>query len=454
MYEAGILALMGWWYHGWKGDPNARVDLIFPCFFPLGVAVLVNAYEMVSFSCLDRRRPINVIAVCFDVLICAGSTFCFLLLGLIDNDPVQDRLRTDSTQERWRRDQSKAMIFMIVFCFLHALFIIMASVGCVYSGILKNRARRRRRIARNRAQMARFANERRRQMDVDKAQVGAPVEDVGQSEERSAERNSRGTESTQSTELEGNGRKTRERSSRATEAGIYVVPRGVEFLLKGPPILSKYCTRHHGDQTRRRRYAGYPFAPLSTTVMACALVTQKYVFKGQELSAKAKERRGTFRYSESGPSYRARFSSGRFVGPNGFNIKPGVHQPSTHRLLCMVIATNNQDALPSQKALRKERKISGEAGDNKKRKKHNGETAEEKAERKKQEKSELGCWRYSDRGNRSLDDANLCTSPAGPAPDPNETEEQRKRRLRKEEEEKKEKFARTERGAKETTECV
>ncbi|KAK3497437.1 uncharacterized protein B0T23DRAFT_438299 [Neurospora hispaniola] len=431
MYEAGILALMGWWYHGWKGDPNARVDLIFPCFFPLGVAVLVNAYEIVSFSCLDRRRPINVIAVCFDVLICAGSTFCFLLLGLIDNDPVQDRLRTDSTQERWRRDQSKAMIFMIVFCFLHALFIIMASVGCVYSGILKNRARRRRRIARNRAQMARFANERRRQMDVDKAQVGAPVEDVGQSEERSDERNSRGTESTQSTELEGNERNTRER----------------------------FSTRHHGDQARRRRYAGYPSAPLSTTVLACALVTQKY----------ARERRGTSRYvlSESGPSYRARFSSGRFVGPNGFNIKPGgwtvIHQPSTHRLPCMVIATNNQDALPSQKALRKERKISGEAGDNKKRKKHNGETAEEKAERKKQKKSELGCWRYSDRGNRSLDDANLCTSPAGPAPDPNETEEQRKRRLRKEEEKKKEKkgeegettkFARTERGAKETTECV
>ncbi|KAK3488506.1 hypothetical protein B0T13DRAFT_97590 [Neurospora crassa] len=213
MYEAGILALMGWWYHGWKGDPNARVDLIFPCFFPLGVAVLVNAYEIVSFSCLDRRRPINIIAVCFDVLICAGSTFCFLLLGLIDNDPVQDRLRTDSTRERWRRDQSKAMIFMIVFCFLHALFIIMASVGCVYSGILKNRARRRRRIARNRTQMTRFADERRRQMDVDKAQVGAPVEDVGQSEERSAERNSRGTELTQSTELEGNERRTRERLS-------------------------------------------------------------------------------------------------------------------------------------------------------------------------------------------------------------------------------------------------
>lgn len=63
--------------------------------------------------------------------------------------------------------------------------------------------------------MARFANERR-----NKAQVGAPVEDVGQSEERSAERNSRGTESTESRELEGNGRNTRERSSRATEAGM------------------------------------------------------------------------------------------------------------------------------------------------------------------------------------------------------------------------------------------
>ncbi|ESA44261.1 hypothetical protein GE21DRAFT_1944 [Neurospora crassa] len=81
----------------------------------------------------------------------------------------------------------------------------------------------------------------------------------------------------------------------------------------------------------------------------------------------------------------------------------GVHQPLTHRLPCMVIAANNQDALPSQKALRKERKISGEAGDNKKRKKHNGETVEEKAERKKQKKSQLGSWRYGDRGNRSLE---------------------------------------------------
>ncbi|KAK3355477.1 hypothetical protein B0H65DRAFT_516386 [Neurospora tetraspora] len=217
IYEAGILAVMGWWYHGWKGNPNARVDLIFPCFFPLGVAVIVNAYEIVSFSCLDRRRPINVIAVCFDILICAGSTFCFLLLGLIDNDQVQDRLRTDSTRERWKKDQSKAMIFMIVFCFLHALFVIMASVGCVYSGVMKNRARRQRRIVRNRAQMVRFAEERRRRMEVEKAQVEAPVEDVGQSEERIPERNPRGTESTGSTELEDNERKTRKRFSGGTE---------------------------------------------------------------------------------------------------------------------------------------------------------------------------------------------------------------------------------------------
>lgn len=35
MYEAGVIAVMGWWYHRWKGNPNARVDLIFPCFFPV-----------------------------------------------------------------------------------------------------------------------------------------------------------------------------------------------------------------------------------------------------------------------------------------------------------------------------------------------------------------------------------------------------------------------------------
>ncbi|KAK3395396.1 hypothetical protein B0T20DRAFT_33616 [Sordaria brevicollis] len=225
MYEAGIVALMGWWYHGWKGNPSARVDLIFPCFFPLGVAVLVNTYEIVSFSCLDRRKPINVLAVFFDILICAGSTFCFLLIGLIDNDPVQDKLRTDSTREQWKRDKSRAMIFMIVFCFLHALFVIMASVGCVYSGVLKNRARRQRRIVRNRAQMVRFAEERRRRLEMEKAQVEAPVEDVGQGEERRAERryggNPRGAlDSTDSTELEDNlnERKSRKRSSGGTDS--------------------------------------------------------------------------------------------------------------------------------------------------------------------------------------------------------------------------------------------
>lgn len=50
MYEAGILALMGWWYHGWKGDPNARVDLIFPCFFPVRLLAWAEmAVEVVRF---------------------------------------------------------------------------------------------------------------------------------------------------------------------------------------------------------------------------------------------------------------------------------------------------------------------------------------------------------------------------------------------------------------------
>ncbi|KAJ4405309.1 hypothetical protein N0V85_004697 [Neurospora sp. IMI 360204] len=70
--------------------------------------------------------------------------------------------------------------------------------------------------------------------------------------------------------------------------------------------------------------------------------------------------------------------------------------------------------------LRKEKKMSEEAGDSKKRKKHDGETAEgkaerkkqkkekkenaeEKAERKKQKKTQLGSWRCSNRGNRSLE---------------------------------------------------
>nr|CAE81950.1 hypothetical protein [Neurospora crassa] len=433
MYEAGILALMGWWYHGWKGDPNARVDLIFPCFFPLGVAVLVNAYEIVSFSCLDRRRPINVIAVCFDVLICAGSTFCFLLLGLIDNDPVQDRLRTDSTRERWRRDQSKAMIFMIVFCFLHALFIIMASVGCVYSGILKNRARRRRRIARNRAQMARFADERRRQMDVDKAQVGAPVEDVGQSEARSAELNSRGTESTQSTELEGNERRTRERLSvffsypppppppppQQQQQGASC-RKGFGSLLKGPSILSKYCEAHAMTGIRPGEDAtpDTPLHPYPLQEWRVPWSHRNMFSRIKKLSAEADEHGGTSSLDPGLPTERGyMYLSAGLLDPMASKLSRGVEHSSTI------------NSSPTLHALRKERKISGEAGDNKKRKKHNGETVEEKAERKKQKKSQLGSW----------SDANFCTSPAEPAPDPNETEEQRKRRLRKEEEEKKEK---------------
>lgn len=102
--------------------------------------------------------------------------------------------------------------------FLHALFIIMASVGYVYTGVLKNRARRQRRIRRNRPQMVRFAEERRKQLEVEKAQAGAPVEDVGRAEERIPERSSRGTESSELTELEGNERKTRERLGRGTGA--------------------------------------------------------------------------------------------------------------------------------------------------------------------------------------------------------------------------------------------
>lgn len=102
--------------------------------------------------------------------------------------------------------------------FLHALFIIMASVGCVYSGVLKNRARRQRRIVRNRAQMVRYAEERRRQMEVEKAHGGAPAEGFGQAEERIPERSSRGTEASESTELEGSERKTRERLGRGTGA--------------------------------------------------------------------------------------------------------------------------------------------------------------------------------------------------------------------------------------------
>lgn len=66
--------------------------------------------------------------------------------------------------------------------------------------------------------MVRFAEERRRQLEVEKAQAGAPVEDVGRAEERIPERSSRGTESSELTELEGNERKTRERLGRGTGA--------------------------------------------------------------------------------------------------------------------------------------------------------------------------------------------------------------------------------------------
>ncbi|KAK3362358.1 hypothetical protein B0T25DRAFT_4442 [Lasiosphaeria hispida] len=161
LFEIGILTLVSWLYATWQSDPTVRVDVLFPCFFPVVVSIIMSGYEITSLLALKRRRPINPVAICFDIAVAAVGVFCFLAISMSGFD--EDRAtRPDAAREAWVYNVNLAMIFMMAFSLGHACFIIMAAVAVVYLAIHRKRSQRDELIAINQAEMVEFTERQKR----------------------------------------------------------------------------------------------------------------------------------------------------------------------------------------------------------------------------------------------------------------------------------------------------
>ncbi|KAK3300711.1 uncharacterized protein B0H64DRAFT_381599 [Chaetomium fimeti] len=156
LLELGALAFVSWLYSHWRSEPITRVDVLMPSFFPLTFGIVADAYEIGSLLLLKRKRAINPLAIAFDIVLIGAGIFCFLILGMVDEG-------TGDLRARWAADMTNAMIFMIVFCIIHASFIILAAAGMINIYHSMSRSRKDTQLARSQAEMVQF-NERRARM--------------------------------------------------------------------------------------------------------------------------------------------------------------------------------------------------------------------------------------------------------------------------------------------------
>ncbi|KAK3335836.1 hypothetical protein B0T19DRAFT_20588 [Cercophora scortea] len=175
LYGLATVTVLGWIYSVWKWEPTVRVDIIFPSFFPVIVGTLMDSYEVVSLLFLKRRSPVNIVAVAVDVAVAISSVVCFLIIGLTDYGSDQSYIGWGSKRPDWAVDMNNCMIFMIVFCLIHVLFIVMASAGCVLNTVRRNRARLRALRSRNQAELVQFTEAQRI-----RAEMGQPKGLTGQ----------------------------------------------------------------------------------------------------------------------------------------------------------------------------------------------------------------------------------------------------------------------------------
>ncbi|KAK3694403.1 hypothetical protein B0T22DRAFT_70230 [Podospora appendiculata] len=164
------VTVVGWIYGHWKWEPTVRVDILFPSFFPVIVGILMDSYEVVSLLFLTRRSPVNIVAVAVDVAIAIASVVCFLIIGLTDYGSDQSYVGWGSRRPDWAIDMNNCMIFMIVFCLLHVLFIVMAFAGCILNTVRRNRARLRPLRSKNQAELVQFTEAQRI-----RAEMGQPT---------------------------------------------------------------------------------------------------------------------------------------------------------------------------------------------------------------------------------------------------------------------------------------
>ncbi|KAK0730986.1 hypothetical protein B0H67DRAFT_548824 [Lasiosphaeris hirsuta] len=161
LFEIGILTLVSWLYATWRTEPTVRVDILFPCFFPVAVGIIMSTYETISLLALKRRRPINPVAICFDIAVAAVGVFCFLAISMSGYD--QDRKTgPDPARDSWVYNVNLTMIFMMTFSLLHACFIIMAAVAVVYIAIHRRKVQRDELVAANQAEMVEFTERQKR----------------------------------------------------------------------------------------------------------------------------------------------------------------------------------------------------------------------------------------------------------------------------------------------------
>lgn len=156
LLELGALAFVSWLYSHWRSEPTTRVDVLMPSFFPLAFGILADLYEIGSLLFLNRKRAINPVAVSFDIVLIGVGIFCFLILGMVDEG-------TGKLRASWAKDMTNAMIFMIVFCIIHAAFIILAAAGMINIYFSISKSRKGAELARSQAEIVQF-NERRAQM--------------------------------------------------------------------------------------------------------------------------------------------------------------------------------------------------------------------------------------------------------------------------------------------------
>ncbi|KAK0657028.1 hypothetical protein B0T16DRAFT_452528 [Cercophora newfieldiana] len=164
LFEIGALTYVAWAYSRWEAEALVRVDILFPCFFPIIVGMIMNTYEVVSLLCFKRRRPINPVAVCVDIAVAGVGVFCFVAISMSGYGVYRETgAQQGSTRWVWAGDISNVMIFMMVFSLLHAFFILGAAAGGVYLAIRRKRVQREERVARSQAEMIHF-NERQRKL--------------------------------------------------------------------------------------------------------------------------------------------------------------------------------------------------------------------------------------------------------------------------------------------------
>lgn len=160
LYSIGTLTFVAWSYERWRTEPLVRVDIIFPCLFPLATATLHNGYEFVSLVFFTRKWAINPLVVFFDVAVAAVGVFCTVVINMSGHTAYQvvgfSAKSPLAIKSVWAYEVNNIMIFMMVFSLLHAFLIVLAGGGWVHMVYFRKRDSKLEQVAQSQAEMVAF----------------------------------------------------------------------------------------------------------------------------------------------------------------------------------------------------------------------------------------------------------------------------------------------------------